>query len=77
MIVMMMIVMGCNSGGGKEPEKVFLSEVVNLGKGFLDVFVSFGDMITETLGIKADTKKSEIGGYFTKIAETMKKLERN
>ncbi|AFI31994.1 Vlp protein, delta subfamily (plasmid) [Borrelia crocidurae str. Achema] len=46
--------------------------MVNLGKGFLEVFVSFGDMITGTLGIKADTKKSEIGGYFSKIAETMK-----
>ncbi|WP_025401500.1 variable large family protein [Borrelia crocidurae] len=71
-VMMMMVVMGCNSGGVKDAEKVFLSEMVNLGKGFLEVFVSFGDMITETLGIKADTKKSEIGGYFTKIAETMK-----
>ncbi|ACH94224.1 vlp protein, delta subfamily (plasmid) [Borrelia duttonii Ly] len=73
-ILMMMIVMmmGCNSGGVKDAEKVFLSEMVNLGKGFLDVFVSFGDMITETLGIKADTKKSEIGAYFTKIENTMK-----
>ncbi|WP_049752293.1 variable large family protein [Borrelia duttonii] len=72
-ILMMMIVMGCNSGV-KDPEKVFLSEMVNLGKGFLDVFVSFGDMITGTLGIKAYTKKSEIGGYFSKIAETMKEV---
>ncbi len=63
--------MGCNSGG-RDPEKVFLSEMVNLGKGFLEVFVSFGDMITETLGIKADIKKSEIGAYFTKIENTMK-----
>ncbi|ETZ17191.1 Variable outer membrane protein, partial [Borrelia duttonii CR2A] len=31
-------------------------------------------MITGTLGIKADTKKSEIGAYFTKIAETMKEV---
>ncbi|AHH07846.1 Variable outer membrane protein (plasmid) [Borrelia crocidurae DOU] len=29
-------------------------------------------MVGGTLGIKAETKKSEIGGYFTKIAETMK-----
>ncbi|WP_143705896.1 variable large family protein [Borrelia duttonii] len=63
--------MGCNSGG-RDPEKVFLSEMVNLGKGFLDVFVSFGDMITGTLGIKAETKKSDIGAYFTKIENTMK-----
>ncbi|WP_051480292.1 variable large family protein [Borrelia crocidurae] len=68
---MMVVVMGCNSGGVKDPEKVFLSEMVNLGKGFLDVFVSFGDMITGTLGIKADTKKSEIGKYFSDIEKNM------
>ncbi|ACH94132.1 variable large family protein [Borrelia duttonii] len=73
-VIIMMVMMGCNSGGVKDPEKVFLSEMVNLGKGFLDVFVSFGDMITGTLGIKAETKKSEIGGYFSKIAETMKEV---
>ncbi|ACH94134.1 variable large family protein [Borrelia duttonii] len=72
LLMMMMVMMGCNSGGVKDPEKVFLSEMVNLGKGFLDVFVSFGDMITGTLGIKAETKKSDIGVYFTKISETMK-----
>ncbi|AFI32133.1 Vlp protein, delta subfamily (plasmid) [Borrelia crocidurae str. Achema] len=69
------MVMGCNSGGVKDPEKVFLSDIANLGKGFLDVFVSFGDMITGTLGIKADTKKSEIGTYFSKIAETMESVK--
>ncbi|ETZ17212.1 Variable outer membrane protein [Borrelia duttonii CR2A] len=36
-MVMMMVMMGCNSGG-RDPEKVFLSEMVNLGKGFLDCF---------------------------------------
>ncbi|ETZ17131.1 Variable outer membrane protein [Borrelia duttonii CR2A] len=51
-IILMMVMMGCNSGG-RDPEKVFLSEMVNLGKGFLDVFVSFGDMITGTLGDKS------------------------
>ncbi|WP_051373829.1 variable large family protein [Borrelia hispanica] len=72
MVMVVMVVMGCNSGGVKDPEKVFLSEMVNLGKGFMEVFVSFGDMITGTLGIKAETKKSEIGAYFTKIENTMK-----
>ncbi|AHH07629.1 Variable outer membrane protein (plasmid) [Borrelia crocidurae DOU] len=56
----------------KDAEKVFLSEMVNLGKGFMEVFVSFGDMITGTLGIKAETKKSEIGKYFSDIEKTMK-----
>ncbi|AFI32002.1 Vlp protein, delta subfamily (plasmid) [Borrelia crocidurae str. Achema] len=55
----------------KDAEKVFLSEIANLGKGFLEVFVSFGDMITGTLGIKAETKKSEIGKYFSDIEKTM------
>ncbi|ETZ17155.1 Variable outer membrane protein [Borrelia duttonii CR2A] len=58
---MMVVVMRCNSGGVsgevKDPEKMFLSDIANLGKGFLDVFVSFGDMVTGTLGIKAETKK--------------------
>ncbi|AHH07295.1 Variable outer membrane protein (plasmid) [Borrelia crocidurae DOU] len=75
MIMMMVMVMGCNSGGVKDAEKVFLSEMVNLGKGFMEVFVSFGDMITGTLGIKAETKKSEIGAYFTKIENTMKRVK--
>ncbi|ETZ17136.1 Variable outer membrane protein [Borrelia duttonii CR2A] len=73
MMMMFVVVMGCNSGG-RDPEKVFLSEMVNLGKGFLEVFVSFGDMIIGTLGIKADTKKSEVGGYFSKIADTIKEV---
>ncbi|ACH93955.1 variable large family protein [Borrelia duttonii] len=74
LMVMMMVMMGCNSGG-RDPEKVFLSEMVNLGKGFMEVFVSFGDMITGTLGIKAETKKSEIGKYFSDIEKTMNSVK--
>ncbi len=65
--------MGCNNGVAElEKKNEFLSSIANLGKGFLDVFVAFGDMVSGTLGIKADTKKSDIGVYFTKISETMK-----
>ncbi|ACH94248.1 variable large family protein [Borrelia duttonii] len=71
MMVMMMVMMGCNSGGVKDPEKVFLSDIANLGKGFMDVFVSFGDMVTGTLGIKAETKKEDIGKYFSDIEKSM------
>ncbi len=50
----------------------FLSSIANLGKGFLDIFVTFfGDMVSGTLGIKADTKKSEIGEYFSDIEKAM------
>ncbi|AFI31958.1 hypothetical protein Q7M_1570 (plasmid) [Borrelia crocidurae str. Achema] len=52
MMVLVMVVMGCDSGGVKDSEKVFLSEMVNLGKGFMEVFVSFGDMVEGILGIK-------------------------
>ncbi len=54
---------------------MFLNAIVNLGKGFLDVFVNFWDMITGTLGIKVDTKKSEIGAYFSKIENTIKTVK--
>ncbi|WP_038363871.1 variable large family protein [Borrelia persica] len=75
-IIMILGVMGCNNGVAElEKKNEFLSSIANLGKGFLDVFVAFGDMITDTLGIKADTKKSEIGAYFTKIENTMKTVK--
>ncbi|QBK64127.1 hypothetical protein EZU68_07115, partial (plasmid) [Borrelia miyamotoi] len=37
----------------------------------LDVFVTFGDMVTGAFGIKAETKKSDIGQYFIDIERTM------
>nr|ALU64350.1 VlpD9 [Borrelia miyamotoi] len=65
------LIIGCNNGGGEDPQKVFLTSIANLGKGFLDVFVTFGDMITGAFGIKAETKKSDVGKYFTDIEKTM------
>ncbi|WP_207105134.1 variable large family protein, partial [Borrelia miyamotoi] len=70
------LIIGCNNGGGEDPQKVFLTSIANLGKGFLDVFVTFGDMITGAFGIKAETKKSEVGQYFTSIAETMESVKK-
>ncbi|AHH05642.1 variable large family protein (plasmid) [Borrelia miyamotoi] len=69
------LIIGCNNGGGEDPQKVFLTSIANLGKGFLDVFVIFGDMITGAFGIKAETKKSEVGQYFTDIETTMKTVK--
>ncbi len=65
--------MGCNSGllAEEKTNNEFLSSIVNLGKGFMEVFVTFGDMVSGTLGIKADTKKSDIGKYFSDVAKTM------
>ncbi|UPA11593.1 variable large family protein (plasmid) [Borrelia parkeri] len=45
--------------------------MANLGKGFLDVFTSLSDMITGAFGIKAETKKEDIGKYFIDIEKTM------
>ncbi|WP_038359107.1 variable large family protein [Borrelia hispanica] len=76
-MVVMVVMMGCNNGMLEEEKakSQFLGSIANLGKGFLEVFVSFGDMITGTLGIKAETKKEDIGKYFSKIENTMKTVK--
>nr|WP_274413107.1 variable large family protein [Borreliella burgdorferi] len=45
---------------------------MQLGNGFLDVFTSFGGLVADALGFKADPKKSEVKDYFDSLA---KKLE--
>ncbi|UPA15686.1 variable large family protein [Borrelia turicatae] len=67
------LLLSCGSGSAKteDPKTLFLTSIANLGKGFLDVFTSLSDMITGAFGIKAETKKSDIGQYFTDIANTM------
>ncbi|UPA11377.1 variable large family protein (plasmid) [Borrelia parkeri] len=72
------LLLGCGSGSTKteDPKTTFLTSIANLGKGFLDVFTSLSDMITGAFGIKADTKKEDIGAYFTKIAETMTSVKK-
>ncbi|AOW96281.1 variable large family protein [Borrelia miyamotoi] len=75
-IMTLFLIIGCNNGGGEDPQKVFLTSIANLGKGFLDVFVTFGDMVTGAFGIKAETKKSDVGQYFTSIAETMESVKK-
>ncbi|AHH04215.1 Variable outer membrane protein (plasmid) [Borrelia nietonii YOR] len=55
---------------------MYLTSIANLGKGFLDVFVTFKDMVAGAFGIKADTKKSDIGKYFTDIESTMTKVKK-
>ncbi|WP_459076010.1 variable large family protein [Borreliella garinii] len=50
----------------------FYQSVIKLGNGFLDVFTSFGGLIADAFGLKADPKKSEVKDYFNTVA---KKLE--
>ncbi|UPA11591.1 variable large family protein (plasmid) [Borrelia parkeri] len=72
------LLLSCGSGSAKveDPKTIFLTSIANLGKGFLDVFTSLSDMITGAFGIKADTKKSDIGKYFTDIEKTMNTVKK-
>ncbi|WP_330730666.1 variable large family protein [Borrelia turicatae] len=73
LLMTLFLLLSCGSGSTKveDPKTTFLTSIANLGKGFLDVFVTFGDMVTGALGINAETKKEDIGKYFTRIADTM------
>ncbi|WP_434757141.1 variable large family protein [Borrelia puertoricensis] len=67
------LLLSCGSGttSAEDPKTTFLNSIANLGKGFLDVFTSLSDMVTGAFGIKAETKKSDIGNYFNDIEKTM------
>ncbi|MCR8906627.1 variable large family protein, partial [Borreliella burgdorferi] len=60
------------SSNTKDPTNEFYQSVIKLGNGFLDVFTSFGGLVADAFGLKADPKKSEVKTYFSSIA---KKLE--
>ncbi|AHH07532.1 Variable outer membrane protein (plasmid) [Borrelia crocidurae DOU] len=73
-ILMMMIVMGCNSGGvsGEESgENRFLRSLVNVSEEFLNVFTSFGEMVGSVLGLNVNSKKSDVGKYFKTVQGTV------
>ncbi|UPA11641.1 variable large family protein (plasmid) [Borrelia parkeri] len=72
------LLLSCGSGSTKteDPKTTFLTYIANLGKGFLDVFTSLSDMVSGAFGIKADTKKSDIGKYFTSIEKTMNTVKK-
>ncbi|UPA11711.1 variable large family protein (plasmid) [Borrelia parkeri] len=78
LLMTLFLLLGCGSGSAKteDPKTLFLTSIANLGKGFLDVFTSLSDMVAGAFGIKADTKKEDIGAYFTKIAETMTSVKK-
>ncbi|WP_434757290.1 variable large family protein [Borrelia puertoricensis] len=72
------LLLSCGSGSAsaEDPKTTFLTSIANLGKGFLDVFTSLSDMVAGAFGIKADTKKSDIGNYFTSIETTMTSVKK-
>nr|BAA19446.1 variable major protein [Borrelia turicatae] len=78
LLMALFLLLSCGSGSTKaeDPKTLFLTSIANLGKGFLDIFTSLSDMVTGAFGINADTKKSDIGNYFTSIAETMESVKK-
>ncbi|AFI31897.1 variable large family protein [Borrelia crocidurae] len=78
-MVMMMVVMGCNSGGvGESKESVenrFLKSLVGLSNEFLNVFTSFGEMVGSVLGLNVNSKKSDVGNYFKKVQGTVEGIK--
>ncbi|AHH09948.1 Variable outer membrane protein (plasmid) [Borrelia parkeri SLO] len=79
LLMTLFLLLSCGSGSSKteDPKTIFLTSIANLGKGFLDVFTSLSDMITGAFGINADTKKSDIGKYFTDIETTMNTVKKS
>ncbi|WP_038363523.1 variable large family protein, partial [Borrelia persica] len=84
-LVLMVLVMGCNSGllaekEGLENRNSFLETLVELGNDFIGVFTSFGDIVGSVLGLNVNSKKSDVGKYFNTVQETVQgtkdKLER-
>ncbi|ACH95192.1 vlp protein (plasmid) [Borrelia recurrentis A1] len=78
MIMCLMVVMGCNSGGvkgeeGKGTQGIGgLGEVIShLREGFLEVFVSFGNILKDTFGLTSNTTKKEVGERLGKIGEAV------
>ncbi|XXG16463.1 variable large family protein (plasmid) [Borrelia puertoricensis] len=72
------LLLSCGSGSTnmEDPKTTFLTSIANLGKGFLDVFTSLSDMVAGALGIKAETKKSDIGKYFSDIEKTVTSVKK-
>ncbi|BDU63424.1 variable large protein (plasmid) [Candidatus Borrelia fainii] len=62
LLMTLFLLLSCGSGS---------ANVEDPKSKFLNVFTSFGDMVTNAFGIKADTTKSEVGKYFAAIEKTM------
>ncbi|WP_152520636.1 variable large family protein [Borrelia persica] len=73
--MMMMGIMGCNSGlvsekEGLEKRNSFLDSLVKIGQGFQEIFGVFGNVIGNVFGfnvVKYDDQRSKVGEHFKKI----------
>ncbi|WP_241766288.1 variable large family protein [Borrelia crocidurae] len=78
MMMMVMMVMGCNSGGVKggegkvnlEAKNSFLESLVKIGEGFQEIFSDFGSAVGDALGfsvVRSGDKRSKVGEHFKEI----------
>ncbi|ACH94078.1 variable large family protein [Borrelia duttonii] len=76
-MVMMMVMMGCNSGvvEAEQGKNKFLQSLVNVSNEFLNVFTSFGDMVGSVLGLSVESKKSDVGNYFNTVQSTVEGIK--
>nr|WP_235048141.1 variable large family protein [Borrelia persica] len=76
-IIMMVGIMGCNSGlvtekEGLERKNSFLDSLVKIGQGFQEIFGVFGNVVGDALGfnvVKSDDNRSKVGEHFKKIGD--------
>ncbi|ETZ17328.1 Variable outer membrane protein [Borrelia duttonii CR2A] len=73
MLMMLVVVMGCNSGvvEAEQGKNKFLQSLVNVSNEFLNVFTSFGEMVGSVLGLSVESKKSDVGKYFKTVQGTV------
>ncbi|AHH07076.1 Variable major protein (plasmid) [Borrelia crocidurae DOU] len=78
MFVVVMMVMGCNSGGVSEGKvdlarkNSFLESLVKIGEGFQEIFGVFGSAVGDALGfsvVKSGDSRSKVGEHFKKIGD--------
>ncbi|WP_235048099.1 variable large family protein [Borrelia persica] len=79
LIIMMMGMMGCNSGlvsekEGLEKRNSFLETLVKVGEGFYEIFSSFGNVLGFNV-VKADDNRSKVGEHFGKLGNGLKETK--
>ncbi|AFI32105.1 variable large family protein [Borrelia crocidurae] len=75
-MMVVMMVMGCNSGGvkgggGSEGGSDLSGIISSARKEFLDAFLSFGELLKDVLGFNLDTTKKEVGEHLGNVGEAV------
>ncbi|WP_215539925.1 variable large family protein, partial [Borreliella bavariensis] len=81
-LVAFLVFMNCKSNAGEnannnDATNKFYQSLIDLGHGFLDVFNSFGGLVAEAFGLKADPKKSDVKNYFSSMVKKLEDTKKN